>query len=81
MRIKPLASIRRTGFTIIEVAITLGVMAIMAALALPAIDFNRYRMDANARLVQNWLMSAQSRAVFVGRAPSRGAGFVGLLLE
>lgn len=54
---------RRAGFTIIELAIALGVMAIMAALALPAVDFNRYRMDANARLVQNWLLSAQSRAV------------------
>jgi prepilin-type N-terminal cleavage/methylation domain-containing protein len=53
----------RRGYTIIEVAIALGIMAIMAALALPAIDFNRYRMDANSRLVQNWIMSAQSRAV------------------
>lgn len=41
----------------------LGIAAIMAALALPAIDFNRYRMDANARLVQNQLLWAQSRAV------------------
>jgi prepilin-type N-terminal cleavage/methylation domain-containing protein len=63
MRNKSRRSARRAGFTIIEVAITLGVMAIMAALALPAIDFNRYRMDANSRLVQNWLLSAQSRAV------------------
>jgi prepilin-type N-terminal cleavage/methylation domain-containing protein len=53
----------RPGFTIIEVAMTLGIMAIMAALALPAIDFNRMRMDSNMRLVQNWLLSAQSRAV------------------
>jgi prepilin-type N-terminal cleavage/methylation domain-containing protein len=63
MRNKSRRSAHPAGFTIIEVAITLGVMAIMAALALPAIDFNRYRMDANARLVQNWLLSAQSRAV------------------
>ncbi|MCC7195190.1 MAG: GspH/FimT family protein [Gemmatimonadaceae bacterium] len=47
----------------IELAITLGVAAILAALALPAIDFNRYRMDANARLVQNTLLWAQTRAV------------------
>jgi prepilin-type N-terminal cleavage/methylation domain-containing protein len=53
----------RRGYTIIEVAIALAVAAIMAALALPAIDFNRFRMDANARVVQNWLLSAQSRAV------------------
>jgi prepilin-type N-terminal cleavage/methylation domain-containing protein len=63
MRNKPKRPARRTGFTIIEVAITLGIMAIMAALALPAIDFNRYRMDSNSRLVQNWLLNAQSRAV------------------
>ena len=44
-------------------AIALGIAAILAALALPAIDFNRYRMDANARLVQNRLIWAQSQAV------------------
>lgn len=63
MRNKARRTAGQTGFTIVEVAITLGVMAIMAALALPAIDFNRYRMDANSRLVQNWLLAGQSRAV------------------
>ena len=65
MRYKPTLSAiaRRPGFTVIELAMTLGIMAIMAALALPAIDFNRFRMDANARLVQNKLLWAQSRAV------------------
>ncbi|MDA1082073.1 MAG: prepilin-type N-terminal cleavage/methylation domain-containing protein, partial [Gemmatimonadetes bacterium] len=53
----------RRGFSIIELAIVLGISAIFAAAALPAIDFNRYRMDANARLVQNKLLWAQSRAV------------------
>ncbi len=51
------------GFTVIELAIALGIAAILAALALPAVDFNRYRMDANARLVQNTLLWAQARAV------------------
>jgi Tfp pilus assembly protein FimT len=51
------------GFTVIELAITLGIAAIVAALALPAVDFNRFRMDANARLVQNTLLWAQARAV------------------
>ncbi len=41
----------------------LGIVAIFAALALPSIDFNRFRMDAAARLVQNQLLWAQSRAV------------------
>lgn len=53
----------RLAFTIIEMAIALALMAIMAALALPAIDFNRLRMDGNARLVQNQLLWAQSQAV------------------
>ena len=44
-------------------AIAMGVAAILVALGLPSIDFNRYRMDANARLVQNKLLWAQSRAV------------------
>ena len=51
------------GFTIIEMAIALAIAAILAAIALPAVDFNRFRMDANARLVQNQLLWAQSRAV------------------
>lgn len=54
---------RRGGFTIIEVAIVLGIAAIVAAAALPAVDFNRFRMDASARFVQNKLLWAQSRAV------------------
>lgn len=54
---------RRPGFTIIELAITLAIAAIVAAMALPAVDFNRMRMDSNARLVQNWFLGAQSRAV------------------
>jgi len=57
------AGSRRPGFTIIELAVTLAIAAIFAAMALPAIDFNRFRMDANARFVQNQLLGARSRAV------------------
>ena len=57
------ATTRRRGFTIVELAMVLGIVAIFAALAVPAVDFNRFRMDANARLVQNQLLWAQSRAV------------------
>jgi len=59
----PASASPRRGFTIIEMAIAMGVAAILLALGLPSIDFNRYRMDANARLVQNKLLWAQSRAV------------------
>lgn len=54
---------RRRGFTIIEMAVVLAIASIFAALALPVIDFNRFRMDANARYVQNQLLGAHSRAV------------------
>lgn len=53
----------RRGFSIVEVVMALGIGAILMALALPSIDFNRLRMDGNARLVQNRLLWAQSRAV------------------
>lgn len=47
----------------VELAITLAIAAIMAALALPSIDFNRFRMDGNVRLVQNKLMWSQAQAI------------------
>ncbi len=53
----------RRAFTIIEVTIALGVIAILAAIALPNIDFSRFRMDGAAREVQLRFISAQSRAV------------------
>jgi prepilin-type N-terminal cleavage/methylation domain-containing protein len=62
LRPPPRARARR-GFSIIELAVALGIGAILTALALPSIDFNRFRMDSNARLVQNKLLWAQSRAV------------------
>jgi len=53
----------RGAFTIVEVAITLGVIAILTAIALPSIDFSRFRMDGAARDVQLRFISAQSRSV------------------
>lgn len=38
-------------------------MAIMAAMALPKISFMRYRQDANGRLVQRTLISAQQTSI------------------
>ena len=56
---------RRTsrGWTIIEMSIVLAVIVILAAIALPNIDFARYRMDANARTVQNQLIVQQVAAI------------------
>jgi type II secretory pathway pseudopilin PulG len=53
----------RGAFTIVEIAITLGVIAILAAVALPSVDFSRFRMDGAAREVQLRFIAAQSKAV------------------
>ena len=54
---------KRRGWTIIELSIVLAVIVILAAIALPNIDFQRYRMDANAREVQNQFISQQLQAI------------------
>jgi Tfp pilus assembly protein FimT len=46
----------------VELAIALAVLVLLAAIALPNIDFARYRMDANARSVQNQFIALQLRA-------------------
>lgn len=53
----------RAGFTMIEMAIIAGVVAIIAAVAIPNINFQRYRMDAAMRNIQNQLIGAQYTAV------------------
>jgi type II secretory pathway pseudopilin PulG len=53
----------RRGWTVIEMSIALAVIMILAAIALPNIDFQRYRMDANARDVQNQFISQQVQAI------------------
>jgi prepilin-type N-terminal cleavage/methylation domain-containing protein len=58
-----LRSALRHGFTIIEFAIVLGVIAIMLAIAIPNIDFQRFRLDAGMRNIQNQLLGAQYTAV------------------
>ena len=44
-------------------SIVLAVLVILAAIALPNIDFQRYRMDANARTVQNQFIAQQLNAI------------------
>jgi prepilin-type N-terminal cleavage/methylation domain-containing protein len=52
----------RPGWTMIELSIALAVLVLLAAIALPNIDFARYRMDTNARTVQNQFIAQQLRA-------------------
>ena len=47
----------------IEMAIVIAVIAILSAIALPNIDFARFRMDSNARTVQNQFIAQQLTAV------------------
>jgi prepilin-type N-terminal cleavage/methylation domain-containing protein len=53
----------RRGWTMIEMSIVLALIAILVAIALPNIDFARYRMDANARTVQNQFIAQQLAAI------------------
>jgi prepilin-type N-terminal cleavage/methylation domain-containing protein len=53
----------RRGWTVIEMALVLAVIAILAAIALPNIDFDRYRADGNARNVANQFIAQQLTAI------------------
>src|SRR5665213_1297669 len=53
----------RRGWTMIEMSIVLALVAVLVAIALPNIDFSRYRMGANARTVQNQFIAQQLNAI------------------
>ena len=60
---RPLRRSVRAAFTMIEIAIVVGVVAILAAVAIPNIDFQRYRLDTGLRNVQNQMIAANYTAV------------------
>jgi prepilin-type N-terminal cleavage/methylation domain-containing protein len=51
------------GFTLVEVLITLALIAIVAGMAIPRLDFTKYRSDAAARLIRSTLQQAQRLAI------------------
>ncbi len=51
------------GFTLVEIALVVTLIGIVAGFAISRVGFSRYRMDANARLLQNVIMGAQQAAI------------------
>ena len=51
------------GFTIIELVATMGIMSVLAAVALPKINLHQFRIDAGVRAVQVSLLQAERFAV------------------
>jgi prepilin-type N-terminal cleavage/methylation domain-containing protein len=52
-----------SGFTIIELLMVMAIIAIISAVALPKLDFSRYRIDAAVRGLASGLARAQRQAV------------------
>ena len=53
----------RRGFTLIEIAIVLMMIGIVAAIALPKLDLGRYRADSAAQTARGALQAAQRGAL------------------
>jgi len=50
---------RRAGFTLIELMTVLVVVSVVMAIALPQVDFTRYRADGRVQIVRKALQQAQ----------------------
>jgi len=53
----------RAGFTLIELLMVMALIALITAIALPRIDFSRYRIDAAVRGLASGMARAQRQAV------------------
>lgn len=54
---------RNTGFTLMEILIVMSIIGIVTVIAIPSIDFTRYRIDSAMRGLGASLLSAQRAAV------------------
>lgn len=53
----------RAAFTLVEMIVVLTVLGIVGTMAIPRIDFDRYRTDAAARIARGALQGAQRSAI------------------
>jgi prepilin-type N-terminal cleavage/methylation domain-containing protein len=60
---RPRRSRARSAFTLIEMLVVLAMVGVIAGMAVPRIDFDRYRVDAAGRVVRNTLQNAQRMAI------------------
>lgn len=57
------ARAHRAGFTLLEILGVLVIIGIASGMAIYRVNYWRYRMDGNARLVQNFIIAAQQVAI------------------
>ena len=62
-RLETVPSKRLRGLTVIELVMVVVIIAIVASIALPKFDINRYRNDGAGRLVRVLLQEAQRNAI------------------
>ncbi len=62
-RRRPLRRTRRAGFTLVEMLMVLSMVAIIARMAIPRVNYDRYRADTAARVTRTVLQQAQRTAI------------------